>query len=719
MFYGKENPHFQNLVEFEAKYTPNNNVLYIVSATTPLHQNPTLREAIRWLDRESWTLSNVIRVDSLASYPVATQAPDNSTSISDILSTVCPANHCDQSLLWRLEEPQLVRRFISLDKHVTGILLTFELDLGTTTEIQRITAEVEVLANRFSNQFSDLELRFTGGVPMMHAFGIAAVQDLALLIPIAILTCFLLLILILRNLTLTLIALLLGTVTGLGTLGIAGHLGFVVNTATSTVPLVMFTLVVASSMHLLLTYITARTEESLDNSSSVFKALELNSRPTLLTALTSIFGFISMNFADAPPLGELGLLVSIGIVYGTTILLVFVPALLHAVDPQRPPFRFNDLIRATTVNRQNFFLVSATVFTFFTVAGTAYLELNDDFISYFGEDFEFRKHSDYAADHLSGPNHIELDYESGFPGGVFTPDYHSTLGSLIEHLRSSPHVTNVISIQNSLVEAARTFGETTTGLQLASYDSETLAQLFLSYELALWFGQNTSDFINPQRSSSRVSILLGNTSSNDILQLEESITQWFTANGPKDHSLVVTGENIPVAHLTSWNFGSMIGGIVLSLTLASIATAVSFRSVYLATCALFATLIPITMGFGLWGWIFSEIGLAAAVVIAVTLGIIIDDAIHMISRYNYEVHTNNLDSEQATLKALVGVGQAIMTTSIVLVFGFGLLAFSSFGLNKALGICTVFVLVCALVFDACILPRILARRSFRLAIRTP
>lgn len=93
---------------------------------------------------------------------------------------------------------------------------------------------------------------------------------------------------------------------------------------------------------------------------------------------------------------------------------------------------------------------------------------------------------------------------------------------------------------------------------------------------------------------------------------------------------MVTGINVPVAHTSILNAQSMLKGLLGSLVLIAVVMGVYFRSIRIVILTIPAIFVPIAMGFGLWGWLVGEIGLASSVIAAMTIGIIIDDAIHMI-----------------------------------------------------------------------------------------
>lgn len=113
------------------------------------------------------------------------------------------------------------------------------------------------------------------------------------------------------------------------------------------------------------------------------------------------------------------------------------------------------------------------------------------------------------------------------------------------------------------------------------------------------------------------------------------------------------------------------------------------------------------MGFGLWGWVVGEIGLAASVISAMTIGIVVDDAIHIIYRYRHAREEMGENPDEAVRMTMLTVGNAIFSTSIALAAGFALLGLSSFQVNRALGLCTMFVIICGLVVDVILVPRVL------------
>jgi len=92
-----------------------------------------------------------------------------------------------------------------------------------------------------------------------------------------------------------------------------------------------------------------------------------------------------------------------------------------------------------------------------------------------------------------------------------------------------------------------------------------------------------------------------------------------------------------------------------------------------------------------------------------TLGIVVDDTVHFLSKYLRARREKNMSSEDAVRYAFKTVGRALFTTTIVLVAGFLVLAMSSFQINAGMGLLTAIVISFALAVDFLLLPAILMK----------
>ena len=163
------------------------------------------------------------------------------------------------------------------------------------------------------------------------------------------------------------------------------------------------------------------------------------------------------------------------------------------------------------------------------------------------------------------------------------------------------------------------------------------------------------------------------------------------------------------AHIGQRNIINMLYGTTLALVLISMVLIFAFRSVKIGLISLIPNLIPAAMGFGLWGIFVGEIGLSLSVVTSMTLGIVVDDTVHFLSKYLRARREKNLAAEDAVRYAFRTVGRALLCTSIILVCGFMVLATSNFELNSGLGLLTAVIITLALFADFLFLPSLLIK----------
>jgi len=104
-----------------------------------------------------------------------------------------------------------------------------------------------------------------------------------------------------------------------------------------------------------------------------------------------------------------------------------------------------------------------------------------------------------------------------------------------------------------------------------------------------------------------------------------------------------------------------------------------------------------------------QVGLGLSVVISLTLGIVVDDTVHFLSKYMRARREHNMNSSDAVRYSFHTVGTAMWITSLALVLGFTVLAFSGFKMNADMSIMTAITIAFALAMDFFFLPTLLIK----------
>ena len=151
----------------------------------------------------------------------------------------------------------------------------------------------------------------------------------------------------------------------------------------------------------------------------------------------------------------------------------------------------------------------------------------------------------------------------------------------------------------------------------------------------------------------------------------------------------------------------MLLGTVVALFLISILLGFALKSWRYGLISLLPNLLPAAVAFGVWGMINGQIGMSMSMVIGMTLGIVVDDTVHFLSKYLHARRNNNSDAKAAVHYAFGNVGSALWITTLVLVAGFTVLAQSTFKLNGDMGMLTAITILIALLIDFLFLPPLL------------
>ena len=165
--------------------------------------------------------------------------------------------------------------------------------------------------------------------------------------------------------------------------------------------------------------------------------------------------------------------------------------------------------------------------------------------------------------------------------------------------------------------------------------------------------------------------------------------------------------SIMFSHIGARNIRSMLTGTTLALLLISFILVIALRSLRIGLISIVPNLVPAGMAFGLWGLLVGQVGLALSVVAGMTLGIVVDDTVHFLSKYLRARREEGLSSEDAVRYAFHTVGTALWTTSVVLIAGFLVLTRSPFELNSGMGLLTAITIGLALFADFLLLPTML------------
>ncbi len=346
-------------------------------------------------------------------------------------------------------------------------------------------------------------------------------------------------------------------------------------------------------------------------------------------------------------------------------------------------------------------------------------ELNDQFVQYFDKSTEFRRDADFANERLTGVYQLEFSLGAGESGGVSDPAYLAHLDNFEAWFKQQPETLHV----SNLAETVRRLNKNMHADDPAYYrlpDSRELAaQYLLLYEMSLPYGLDLNNQLNVDKSATRFVVTLKDLTSSALRDIAARAESWLRSNAPPEMFARAASPGVMFAHISDRNIKSMILGTSLAFVLISAIMVVALRSWRLGLLSLIPNMVPAAMAFGVWGLTVGRIGFAVSVVVAMTLGIVVDDSVHFLTKYLRARRERGLKAEEAARYALRSVGTALVITTVVLVAGFMVLAQSTFLQNSQMGTLSAITIAFALVADLLLLPALLVRLDHKRAARVP
>lgn len=710
-WFSKDNPELQAFKKLQNTYNKSDNVIFLLA---PKDGSVFTREtlaSVEWLTKQSWQIPYSTRVDSLTNFQ-HTYARGDDLVVADLVQD---ARSLSDSALAKIKqvaiaEPLLVNRAISKDETVVAVNVTINLPKNTPEGSPAVTAYARDLLKQLNKQNPTLETHLSGLVIMDTAFMEASQKDMGSLILVMFALVLVGLAILLRSIAGTVSTLAIIILAIIPTMGISGWMGVLLTPISANAPIIILTVTVAHAVHILVSFIHAMRAGE-DKRAAMTESLRINLQPVFLATLTTAIGFLSMNFSDVPPFRDLGNMVAVGVIIAFVLSITLLPTLVlllpvrtHVIEGYRN--RHMEKISDFVIRYRRAVLWSTVALSLLSISFIASNVVTTEPPKYFDRSVQFRVDTDFASERLSGPYYMEYSLDSNKEGGVSNPLFLQNVDKFKSWLMQQPEVVHV----NAITDIMKRLNKNMHGDDPAWYrlpeQHNLAAQYLLLYEMSLPYGLDLNNQLNVDKSATRLNVAMHNMPSPEMLAFETRVESWLAENMP-ELDIIAGSPMYMFSQIAQRTVNNMSKGVSFALILISLLLIVAFRSFKTGLISLVPNLIPPAVAFGIWGILVGEIGFSHAVAFGMTIGIIVDDTVHFLSKYLRARREKGLSPEEAVAYAFSNVGVALVITTIVLVIGFMVLASSSFKLNSDLGLITALTIAIALLLDFLLLPALL------------
>ena len=713
VFFSEANPELQAFENLQNTYTKNDNFLFVLEPADGSVFSARTLDAVERITAEAWKIPFAIRVDSVSNFQHS-YAVEDDLVVEDLVREAHSrsADFLAERKAIALAEPLLRDQLLTPDASVTAVNVILQYPQKALQEVPRAVEHARGLARRIETEYPGIDVHLTGVSMLNNAFAETGMDDGATLMPLMFTLIFALTWIILRSFSATFSTLVIITLSSVIGMGIAGYAGVKLTPISMSAPIVILTLAVADSIHILLT-LRGLMRDGMDKTNALIEAVRVNFLPVSITSVTTIVGFLALNFSDAPPYWHLGNITAVGIAAAWLYSLTLLPALLSLLPyrprqssspewSQRAMQRFADFVIANYRR----LLTGVGAATIALIAFIPTLEFDDQWVEYFDERIEFRNDSDKAQNHF-GLYPIEFSVSSRGPGGVSEPDYLRNIERFADYLRAQPAVTHVFALSDIMQRLNRNMHADDRAFHRIPDDRDLSAQYLLLYELSLPYGLDLNDRINIDKSATRVTATLARAPTAETKAFFDGVAAWQKANWPAYMRAEPTSAAVMFTYISERNVQNMIVGTIVAVVAIALILMVALQSLRLGALSLVPNGLPILTTFGAWALLVGSVGFSVATVASISLGIIVDDTVHFLSKYVRARDERNLDVEDSIRYAFDHVGIAIVVNTLILMAGFAVMTTSAFKLNVDLGLMTLLAIIFALLLDFLLLPALL------------
>jgi len=428
--------------------------------------------------------------------------------------------------------------------------------------------------------------------------------------------------------------------------------------------------------------------------------------PCFYCAMTTMVGFGSLVVSGIRPVIDFGWMMTLGIGMAFILTFLIFPAALMLLpagtppDLPKPKASLTGKMAAFTLRRGALIWTVAIVFGLLGGWGVTKLKVENRFIDYFRQSTEIYQGMEVIDRELGGTNPLEIVLFGDEDNEWAKQENLDKLRKIHAYLEELPETGKVLSLDSLIRVAEELVGQS----PLNPFMMTTIRQ-FLPKSLK-------EQILKPYVSDDfdQVRIIMRIRETGEDLDRQEILTKigHFLKDdmGIPEEGFRFTGMYVLYNNMLQSLFRSQILTMGMVFVAILFMFLILFRSFKLAVIAILPNLFPAVFVLGAMGLLGIPLDMMTITIAAITIGIAVDHTIHYVHRFRREFADCG-NYQEAMQRCHGSIGRAMYYTSLTIIVGFSILAFSNFIPTIYFGLFTGMAMVVALLAALTLLPRLL------------
>lgn len=611
-----------------------------------------------------------------------------------------------------VHDPLYVKNVISSDGTVSAILVELERYQGKgkdDSHKKQVILKIEDILKEAIP--SDVAYHITGSTAIEYFYAAYMQEDFKAFMPFLFLMIIVVMYLSFRSVKLVVLPLLAILVSVVCTMALLHLLGYSVNNVTTIIPPILMAIIIADSVHVIGEGIARRRIDGKEG--FLEKTIQHLFFPCFLTSATTAFGFWSLTLSTIPPVRQLGIVVGCGVFFAFIITFTFVPALAkfggmfenrHALDVEPQGSKFTYLLKWIAMINVRYYkqiIFIGIGIVCISVWGASKIKAETSVIEYFKPSTPIYQATIFVEDRLSGVHTLNVSLRSTEENYFQSPAALNEIEEITAFLYSIPEVDKVMSVNDYIKEINRSFHNEDKNFYRLPDTQKMVAQYVLLYGR-----EDLEDFVDDPWQWATIRIRLKEHSTVKLEGVIAKIENFLKKYEKPGFTVQVVGQTALEVESNNAVTKGQIQSLGMAMAVIFGMMFLVFRSFPVGLVSIPPNILPILMNFGIMGFFGIRLDSATSMIAAVGIGIVVDDTIHFLHGIGEALKKTHTYAEAVEM-TFQERGKAIVLTSVILFFGFGILSFSRFIPTAYFGMLTAILMLNALIADLFITPSLL------------
>jgi predicted RND superfamily exporter protein len=519
-------------------------------------------------------------------------------------------------------------------------------------------------------------------------------QDMKKMIPIVIFVILFVLFLTLHSFKSTLLTMLVVLFSTIWAFGLMSALGIPIYAVSTMIPVMLIALGVADGIHLL-SHLNQeiKAQPERDKIELIKDMQQQLWKPVVMTSVTTAAGFLSLLTSDVLPVRYFGLFTAVGVISAMFFSLIMIPAGLKVLGLPNLKIKesdkkaadkkfFHSLSEFVRKNRKPVVIITVII-TILAAYGASKIWVDSSMLSKFNEGEEIVQADRFINQNFGGTTQLNLIFQAEENDTFKNPEYLKDVWELQNQLEERELVGTTYSLNDYLRRINKVMNEDQEEYNRVPESSDLVAQYLLLYSMS-GDPEDLDRLIDYDYRQLHIQLSLKTDRSQEIKSIIAEIEDFSANSSLKDFEVEFAGS----AYTNMIFTGLILEGQILSLAISLVGVFLLLSLLFKSFAAGFIGVMPIAVtaavNFGVMGGLGVSLNTTTALISSIAVGMGIDYAIHLLSRYQYYGSRGFSKAETAD-QAINLSGRAITFNAVVVIAGFMVLTFSTFPPNRELG----------------------------------